>query len=109
MDWKRLAAWSRKLPADAVFACSTAAWMHGLNPATTEFLEIALPKASGRRSRTGLIVRRCHLASNEVTAINGLRVTSIHRTLRDLCLFAAPVDALIAIDAALHRKRTDKT
>jgi len=53
-------------------------------------------------------VRRSQLTPSEVAEIKGLAATTLHRTLRDLCLFAAPIDALIALDAALYRKRTDK-
>ena len=106
--WTRLATWHRSLPPEAVFACSAAAWMHGLGGAPTEPVQVFLPATSGRRSRTGLIVRRSQLKADEVIEIRGLPVTTLQRTIRDLCLFGAPLDALIAIDMALQKRRTDK-
>jgi very-short-patch-repair endonuclease len=82
--------------------------MHGLEGTRTDVLEVVLPKVSSTRSHTGLTVRRSQLVPSEVTEIKGFPVTTLHRTLRDLCLFAAPIDALIALDAALQWKRTDK-
>jgi len=36
--------------------------------------------------------------------VRGLRTTNIHRTLRGLCATLPPVEALVAIDMALHRR-----
>jgi len=97
------------MPHDAVFACSTAAWMHGLDIRSIERLEIMLPPTCTVRSCVGVIVRRSRLTSGETVAVNGLPATVVHRTLRDLCLYREPIDALVAIDTAIQRKLTDKT
>jgi very-short-patch-repair endonuclease len=107
-QWLGLAAWQLKLPSDAVFACSTAAWMHGLGATPTDPLEVILPPSTSIRSHTGVIVRRSRLAPTERTEIKGLPATTLPRTLRDVCLFGATVDALTAIDAALHKKPISK-
>jgi very-short-patch-repair endonuclease len=106
--WARIHALRRSLPNEAVFACSTAAWIHGLDVSWSEIVEIALPKASSRRSRTGLIVRRLSLEPRDSVQMKGVSVTTLHRTLRDLCLLASPLEALIAIDSALFKRKTTK-
>jgi very-short-patch-repair endonuclease len=108
-SWDRLARLRERLPSDAVFACSTAAWMHGLRDNLPRRAEVFLPTTTSRRSHTAVIVRRGCLMADEVSRIKGLIVTSLHRTLRDICLFEHQIEALIAIDVALHKQRTDKT
>jgi len=107
--WATLAAWRRDLPAEAVFACQTAAWMHGLDSKPTDPVVIIMRWNSTIRSRPSLTVRRSELRANEKTTIKGLPVTTLHRTLRDLSLFGPRIDALIAIDAALCKKLTNKS
>jgi very-short-patch-repair endonuclease len=105
--WLHLAALNRLLPSDAVFAGATAAWMFGLDLAPTDPVEIIVPLDSSIRSHAGVGVRRCELPARDVTKIRGLRVTALNRTLRDLCLRLPAVDALIAIDMAVHLSLTD--
>lgn len=105
--WLQLSAMHRMLPRDAVFAGATAAWMFGLDLAPTAPVEIIVPFDSSLRSRAGVTVRRCDLAASDVATIRGLRATQLHRTLRDLCLRLPAVDALIAVDMALHLGLTD--
>src|SRR5690348_2007073 len=96
------------MPADAVFACFTAAWIHGYEVRPIERLEIMLPPTCTVRSCVSEIVRRSRLMPEEIATVKGIRVTSTHRTLRDLCLFVDPIDALVAIDMALLSKATNK-
>ena len=105
--WLHLSALYHLLPSDAVFAGATAAWMVGLDLAPTEPVEIIVPLDSSIRSRAGGGVRRCELAARDVRTIRGLRVTAVNRTLRDLCLRLPAIDALIAIDMAVHLGLTD--
>jgi very-short-patch-repair endonuclease len=100
--WLQLSALRGLLPPDAVFAGATAAWMLGLDLAPNDPVEIIVSLGSGVRSRAGLSVRRCRLPVSEVAKIRGLRATALHRTLRDLSLRSPAVDALIAIDMAVH-------
>ena len=106
--WVRLSTVHRRMPPEGVFACSTAAWIHGLDAPWKDVIEIALPKTSGRRSHTGLTVHRSCLTQSDVIKMRGLPVTTLHRTLRDLCLFGSPIEALITMDSALHKRRTNK-
>ena len=105
--WALLATWRRMLPDEAVFAGPTAGWMHGLDLDPIHPAHAILPPTS-QRSRLGLSIRRCTLAEEEIAEIRGLRVTTLHRTLRDLCLRWTPVEALVAIDMALAGNLTDR-
>lgn len=96
-----LAGWRDVLPADAVFAGATAAWILGLDFDPTNPVEIIVPTNSGVRARTGLSVRRCEIFSGEAVAIRGLKATTLLRTLLDLCHRWTPVEALVAIDMAI--------
>jgi hypothetical protein len=100
--WLELSALNRLLPPDAVFAGATAAWMFGLDLPPTDPVEIIVPLDSSIRSRAGVYVRRCQLSRSDVAKIRGLRATVVNRSLRDLCLRLPAIDALIAIDMAIH-------
>jgi uncharacterized protein DUF559 len=99
--WGLLVAWQSRLPPDAVFASGTAAWLWrvGTNPARP--IEAIVPLASGARSRPGLTVRRATLDDDDVTQVRGFRVTTLERTLCDLCARVPEIEALIAIDLAV--------
>jgi len=105
--WLHLSALHRMLPAETVFAGASAAWMLGLDLVPTDPVEIIVPFDSSLRSRAGVTVRRCDLSASDVATIRGLRATALNRTLRDLCLRLPAVDALIAIDMAVHLGLTD--
>ena len=106
--WDELIALRLKLPFDAVFACRTAAWIYGLGGQLARPIEVIMPVHASIRSRTGLIVRRSNLVPEEVTTRRTLPVSGLHRTLRDLSLFYARVEALAAIDTALYKRLTTK-
>jgi hypothetical protein len=105
--WLLIAAWRRTLGSDATFSGYTAAWMHGVSCAPTAPIEVIVPLASPARSCFGLMVRHCELAEQEITAKRRLRSTSLMRTLRDICVTKAPVEALVIIDAALRCRVLD--
>jgi len=67
-----------------------------------------VPTSSGVRSRIGLYVRRCDLSEGNITNVRRLRATTVQRTLADLCFRWRAVEALVAIDAAIHAGLTDK-
>jgi very-short-patch-repair endonuclease len=102
--WQVLTAWQDFLPADAVFAGATAAWMAGLDFSPTDPVEIVVPPNSGLRSRPGLSVRRCRILPGEVVTMQRLRATSLPRTIHHLSLRLPAVEILIAMDAALRKK-----
>lgn len=105
--WLLLSAWQRLLPANAVFAGPTAAWLHGLDLEPTDPVEIVVPPDSGIRTRVGLRVRRCELLHAEVVPIRGLRATALPLTLASLCLQLPAVEFLVAIDMAVNAGLTD--
>ena len=105
--WLTLQAWRRVLPSEAVFAGATAAWLFGIVLNPTDPVEIQVPRAAGIRTRNGLVVRHGEIPSADVVAIRGLRVTALPLTLATLCLHRPPIEALIAIDSAIHLGLTD--
>ena len=105
--WLTLSAWRRVLPPETVFVGATAAWLLGLDLEPTNPVEVAVPACSGLRSRGGLIVRRCEIPTNEVVSIRRLRATALPLTLAGLCLRRPAVEALVAIDMAVHLGLTD--
>jgi very-short-patch-repair endonuclease len=107
--WQVLGAWQSLLPADAVFAGATAAWISGLEFKPTGPVEIVVPPRSGMRSRPGLSVRRWLVRPCDVVTNRGLRTMNLPRTLRDLCLRLPAVEVLVALDMALHKKLTTVT
>lgn len=82
--------------------------MHGLDLDASDFVEVGVPLKSGIRYKDGLSVRHLIFEPGDVTTIRGLRVTAIHRTLRDLCVRVGGVEALVAVDMALRLRRTTK-
>lgn len=105
--WLLLSAWRGRLPAEAVFAGATAAWMLGLDLDPIHPVEVVVPPPSGMRSRPGLDVRRCDIAKREVVGIRKLRATSLLLTLSDLCLRYPAVEALVALDMAMRSGLTN--
>jgi hypothetical protein len=101
-----VAAWRQALPADAVFAGRTAAWLHRLELEPDGRLEVAVPVRRQLRSRAGLDVWRCDLDPTEIALVRGCRVTTVSRTLLDLCVRRPTVEALIALDCATRRRMT---
>ena len=97
-----LSAWRALLPEDAVFAAATAGWLLGLDLEPINPVNIVVATRSGMRPRVGLMVRRCDIDPCDVITIRGLRVTTLYRTLLDLCLQWPAVEALVAIDMAVR-------
>lgn len=100
-------AWQRLLPPDAVFGGATAAWVLGLDLDPTDPIEVVVRSSSGLRSRKGISVRHCNLPRRDVIKVRGFWVTTVTRTLRDLCLRLPAVQVLAAIDAAIRLRLVD--
>jgi len=99
--------WRRVLPPETVLVGATAAGMHGLDLGR-EHVEIAVPASRGTRSRRGLLVRHLMLPAGDVVTVRGVPVTTLHRTLRDMCVVEPAVEALVALDMAIRLRRTTK-
>src|SRR5690348_402775 len=95
------------LPLNRILSGASSACTHGLG-LRRDFEEITMPPTSGVRSRRGLVVRHADLPESDIVTIRGFRVTSIQRTLRDLCVSEPAVEALVYIDAAIRLGRTTK-
>jgi very-short-patch-repair endonuclease len=96
------AAWLR-LPEAAVFSGRTAAHLHGLD-AQCSVIEATLSPSSRISRRAGLTIRRCRLEPNEIVRRQGFRVTSPLRTVVDVASRSDLVEAVVILDAALHKR-----
>lgn len=100
----RIDAASRRLPSGAAFSGMTAAWLHGLKVDELQAIEVTMPNELRVSARAGMKVRRCELPSTDVVRIGHVPATSVLRTLRDLCLGASLVEAVVLVDMALHAR-----
>jgi very-short-patch-repair endonuclease len=105
--WLTLSAWGRILPPGAAFASASAAWLHGIDLDPTNPVEVVVPPSSGIRNRVGLKVRRSEIPPGELLSVRGLCATALPLTIATLCLQRPAVEALIAIDMAIHLSLTD--
>lgn len=104
-----LAAWQAVLPPEACFTHVTAAhllglWLPALPPVTD--VVVQLPAGAHPVRRPGLRALRA-AASGPPLVIGGLRVASVGDVLRTLCQDFDDLDALMAVDSALHLRLTD--
>jgi very-short-patch-repair endonuclease len=106
--WKKLTVFQRLLPTGAIYSGCTAAWALGMDLDPFDPIEVVVPSRSGVRSRPGLIVRRSDVGPGDVVTVRGMRVTSVLRTLSELCPRLKGVEALALMDAALRLKLTDR-
>ena len=100
-----LVAVSRRLP-DAVFSDSTAGWLHGLDLQPVDPVYVTVPNAH-ISNRASVHLRRARLGPNEIVQLRGLPATSAFRTTIDLGGNRVLVDAVIALDMALHKRIVD--
>jgi very-short-patch-repair endonuclease len=98
----KLDAARRRLPLNAVFSGKSAAWLHGLDVAPCEPIDVILPGDGEGWERGGVSVRRATLDDLEVVVRHGFRTTSLHRTLSDLSRKLSLVEAVVIADMALH-------
>jgi hypothetical protein len=99
-----LAATSRRLPMTAVFSGRTAAWLHGLELPPCNPIEVTLPLRCHTTRLAGIVVRRSAVSANETVMRHGQRATSAVRTLADLGRRLPLVEAVAALDMALHKR-----
>lgn len=99
-----LIAAQRRLPGSAAFSGRTAAWLHGLDVPPCDPVEVTLPPESRIAHAAGISIRRAKLRADEVSIRNGLRTTSIVRAVADIGRRSSIVEAVAALDAALHKR-----
>src|SRR5260221_9016156 len=102
-----LAAARLRLPPSAVFSGLTAAWLHGLDVAPCNPIEVTVPPGAGVSARSGLRVRRATLTKRDVGIGKGQPATSMERTLADLTARMTLTEAVVLADMALHLDRTN--
>ncbi len=99
-----LAATSRRLPGTAVFSGRTAGWLHGLDLPPCDPVEVILPLGSHTSRLTGIAVRRSDVSASETVRRRGYPTTSVVRTIADLGRRLPIVEAVAALDMALHER-----
>jgi hypothetical protein len=65
-----------------------------------------IDRASGGRSKNGVVAHVTEMASVDVVEIDGLLVTSFARTIVDLATVSSAMSGVAGADYALHRKRS---
>ncbi len=96
---------ARRLPEAAMFSDRTAAWLHGIEM-LPEPVELTLPRQSGISGRVGVSIRRATVDPEDVVMIQGVRTTSVARTLCDLAVRLPVTEAVTAADSALRLRLT---
>lgn len=91
---------------DSVATLTSAAHVHGLpyvpdDPA----VHVCVPAVQRRLDQPGLVVRQLVVADADWEEVDGLRVTTVVRTLADLVLRLRRFDAVAMLDGALYQKR----
>jgi len=104
-----LAAVARRLPAGAAFSGRTAAWLHGLDMAPCDPIEVTIPERIGIGRRAGASIRRAALADDEIVVRRGLPTTSAVRTVVDLGGRDPLTEGVVAADLFLHARLVTNT
>ncbi|MGC5333123.1 DUF559 domain-containing protein [Micromonospora sp. DT62] len=93
------------LPAGAAIAGTSAAYLWGVDLlARDPPVSVLLPRSARLRPHPRLSVTRSHLPEGDLTCFAGLPVTTPLRTAFDLGRQAPRAEALVAVDALLHRR-----
>lgn len=99
-----IAAISRRIPVTAVFSGRTAGWLHGLDLPPCDPVEVTLRSGSHTSRLAGIAVRRSDVGARETVMRRGHPTTSVVRTLADLGRHLPLVEAVAALDMALHKR-----
>lgn len=90
------------VPDDAAFSDRTAAWLHGLDLAPCQPVEVTAPDGCGISRRAAVALRRSALPRGDVVDRHGLPTTAPTRTAFDLARHLSLTEAVVAVDMALH-------
>ena len=93
---------ARRLPPVAAFSGLTAAWLHGLDVAPCDPIEVTIPEPAGSGRCAGTAVSRSALCSDEIVLRRHLPATSALRTLVDLGGRNSLIEGVVAVDLLLH-------
>jgi very-short-patch-repair endonuclease len=97
-----LAGVARRMPPGAAFSGLTAAWLHGLDVAPCDPIEVTIPEPGGSSRLAGASVRRAPLAAGEIVLRRRLPTTTAFRTAVDLGGRSVVMEGVVAIDLFLH-------
>jgi hypothetical protein len=94
---------------DAVFSHASAAVLHGLPPWNVPLDRVyrTRNRRTGARRTGSTVLHAAPLAAEEITEIGGRPVTTLARTLVDLARTLGFEEAVVLLDAALHRHLVD--
>jgi hypothetical protein len=92
------------LPRGGLFSGQTAAWLHGLDVAPCNPIEVTLPRRSPTSRLAGVSLTRSDVDDSDVASVMDLPATSARRTIADLARRLPLVDAVVLLDTALHRR-----
>jgi very-short-patch-repair endonuclease len=90
------------MPAGAAFSGRTAAWLHGLDLAPCDPIEVTIPEPTGSSRLAGASVRRAQIAREQIVRRRGLPTTSAIRTVVDLGGRDPLTEGVVAADLFLH-------
>ena len=93
---------ARRLPPGAAFSGLTAAWLHGLDVAPCDPIEVTIPEPAGSGRRAGAAVCRAALSSDEIVLRRRLPTTSALRTSVDLGGRSPLMEGVVGADLFLH-------
>jgi hypothetical protein len=97
-----LTAVARRLPDGAAFSGHTALWLHGLDVAPCNPIEVTIPEPFGGSRLAGATVRRTALNDEEIVLRRGLPTTSALRTVVDLGGRNPLTEGVVAADQGLY-------
>lgn len=99
-----LTAVARRFPDKAAFSGRTAAWLHGLDMAPCDPIEVTIPEPFGGNRLAGALVRHAVLKSDEIVTRRGLPTTSSIRTVVDLAGRNQLTEGVVAADMFLRAR-----
>ena len=99
----RVAAVSRQLPSDYAFSYASAARIHGLALwRVDDAVHVTQHHRVGGPQSPGVVRHHDALPDRDVTVVNGLRVTTIERTITDCARILPPRDGLVVADSGMR-------
>lgn len=102
-DLDRLRVAALHLGPEAVAVIGSAVCVHGIEGLPTGRIpQLALPPGLERRQRAGIDLHVWDISPRELTVVDGMRVTTVPRTIADACRLLPRMLAVACVDSALH-------
>lgn len=102
----KLAAARLRLPGSMVFSGFSAAWLHGLDVEPCDPIDVTIESKSRISGRAGLRLRKASLTARDVGSRGEFKVTTIERTLGDLCIDQGLTEVVVLSDSSTCRGLT---